>query len=354
MRVGKERKTREGYTNNTQYKSYGYDRAKGERMQTINETEAEYVRMIFDMYVNRGLSLSAIAKSFNLQKIPSKMGSIWSSATVKAIITNCNYIGNVRYCINDPDRHFETEGKHEAIISEELYNAAQILIKKNARTAPTKKPDEKNYLVNLLYCDCGEKLYAHNTVYNTKEGKAINYSFQCRKRQVGGGCTSRKITAGKVETALIEYFARYDEMFLSDSAEAARMEREKQNTDKQIKNYRDKLQHLDKREKEVMKHYIDGEIDFDSYREMKKQLETDKNFIRAELAKITVHDENSPVTISREEVAASFTDNWQGLTNAEKRLFLTNYIKKIVVRNDPVAGSRFGNTIVTHVEFNKF
>ena len=144
VRIGKERKAREGYTNNTRQKSYGYDRKKGERMQTINEEQAENVRMIFDMYVNQGMALAAIARSLNIQKIPTKMGSIWNSGTIKGVITNCNYIGNVRYSLRDPNRNFETEGKHEAIISEELYNAAQVLIKKNGRTAPTKKPDENS------------------------------------------------------------------------------------------------------------------------------------------------------------------------------------------------------------------
>jgi len=354
VRVGKERKSREGYTNNTVYKSYGYDRAKGERMQTINETEAENVRTIFDMYVNRGMSLSAIAKAFNMQKIPSKMGSIWSAGTVKSVITNCNYIGNVRYCINDRDRHFETAGKHEAIITDDLYNAAQILIKKNARTAPTKKPVEENYFANFLFCECGEKYQGHATVYKTKtDGKATNHSFICRNRLLKAGCNSKAFTQNKLETALIEYFSQYEEVFTTDSAETARMEKEKQNTDAQIQKYSEKLRQLESREKEVMSRYINGEIEFDNYREMKKQLETDKDFIRAELAKYTDSEgENQPATIKREEVAANFRESWQGLTKAEKRLFLTNYIKKIIVRNDPIPGQRYGNTKVIKVEFN--
>jgi hypothetical protein len=283
------------------------------------------------------------------------MGVTWNTGSVKGILTNCNYIGNVRYSLRDQDRYFEAKGKHEAIITEDLYNAAQILIKKNARTAPTKKPTEQNYFVNLLYCECGEKYYTHSTIYETKKGKATNYSFQCRKRNVNAGCYSKTFTAGKVERALIEYFSTYEDVFLTDSKEAARIEQEKRNADTQIQNYRDKLQHLDKREKEVMNHYINGNIEFESYRDMKKQLESDKDFIRAELAKLTDNEgDNNPVTISREEVAASFTASWEGLTNAEKRLFLTNYIKKIVVRNEPVENSRFGNTKIINVEFNTF
>ena len=200
-------------------------------------------------------------------------------------------------------------------------------------------------------------MYAsHKTVYhNKKEGKKTLHNFQCRRRAVKGGCSAKSLSGWKVDNALLEYFSQYDEVFISDSVEAARMEQEKQKADAQIQGYKDKLQQLDKREKEVMSHYINGDIDFDSYREMKKQLENDKNFLRAELAKYAVHDDdNQPATINREEVAASFVDNWQGLTNAEKRLFLTNYIKKIFVKNEPIEGSRQGSVKIMSVEFNTF
>jgi len=105
-----------------------------------------------------------------------------------------------------------------------------------------------------------------------------------------------------------------------------------------------------------MGNYTNGIIDFDSYRKLKKQLDDDRVFIRTELGKLNA-DENGnsrPATIVGEEVAATFRESWQGLTNAEKRLFLTNYVKKIVVRNDPIEGSRYGTTTVTRVEFNSY
>jgi len=258
----------------------------------------------------------------------------------------------VRYAILDPDRNFETEGQHEAIISEELYQQAQALIVKNSRAAPTKKPDEHNYFVNMLYCaECGEKYLPHNTVYDTKKGKSTLYNFMCRTRHLKGNCSQKSITAKKVEAALTAYLSTFDNMFDTDSEAAARLEQERRNNEAQIQNYREQLRHYESREKEVMSHYIAGHIDFDSYRGMKKQLDSDREFVRAALDKLTVH-ESEPATICREEVAASFRESWQGLTNTEKRLFLTNYIKKIVVSNEPVEGSRFGDTKVTHIEFN--
>ena len=355
VRIGKERKTREGYSNNSCNKSYGFDRENGQRIQTVNEDEAQKVRMIFDMYVNQGMSLSAIAKSFNLQKIKSKKGFLWNAATVRAVLTNCNNAGNVRYCMHDPDRNFEAEGQHEAIISDELYSAAQILIEKNSRTAPTKKPDEHNYFVNFLYCaDCEEKYLPHNTVYHTKKGKSTSYAFQCRTRFLKGDCASKAITAGKVEKALTEYLLKYDALFQSDSAEAARIEHKKQSAGEQIQRYRENLRHLDSREKEVMSHYISGAIEFESYRGLKEQLDRDREFIRSELNKLTVDETERPATLDREEIAATFRDSWSRLSNSEKRLFLTNYVKKIFVSNEPIEGSRFGHTKVTKIEFNTY
>jgi len=356
VRTGKERKTREGFANNSSDKSYGYDRPNGERIQTINEAEAQNVRTIFDMYVNQGMSLNAIARSFNLQKIPSKKGFLWSSGSIRSVLTNCNLVGNVRYLMNDPARNFEVAGKHEAIISEELYNAAQILIEKNGMVAPTKRPVEHNYFVNFLYCSgCGVKYIPHNTTKMTKRGKATTYSFGCRNKFLKGGCNTKVIVASKIEKALIDYFERYDEVFISDAEEAARLERERQNNDLQIQNYREQLRHYDSREKEVMTNYIGGGIDFESYRFMKKQLDSDRDFIRAQLEKLAGNEQdNRPSTIRREKIAASFRDSWQGLTNTEKRLFLTNYVKKIVVSNEPIEGSKYSAIKIVDVEFYSY
>jgi site-specific DNA recombinase len=356
VRTGKERKAREGFTVASSSISYGFDREIGKRVQTINEREAQIVRMIFDMYVNSGTSLAGISKSLNMQGIPAKKGSLWNAATVRGVLTNCNMVGNVRYAVNSPDRHFESEGKHEAIIADDLYNAAQTLIAKNSRTTPTKKASEKNYFVGLLYCGvCGEKYKPHHTVYNTNQGRQTLYSFQCRNRFLKGGCNTKTVTALKVENALIEYLSKYGDTFNSDT-ETIATAKENQNIT-QIQNYKHKLKHYDDKEKEVMNHYINGNIDFENYRKLKNQLDDDRTYIKSELEKLSppeITGNDAATHVQLEEIVASFQESWQGLTNTEKRIFLTNYVKRIVVCNEPIDGSRFGNTKVTDIEFNAY
>ena len=62
----------------------------------------------------------------------------WANASVRNLLRNANYIGNVRYGVDDKDRYFEAEGKHEAIVSEELFNQAQSKMSKNKKI-PHKK-----------------------------------------------------------------------------------------------------------------------------------------------------------------------------------------------------------------------
>jgi hypothetical protein len=62
---------------------------------------------------------------------------------------------------------------------------------------------------------------------------------------------------------------------------------------------------------------------------MKKQLDNDREFIRAEIAKLQATlDEGGEPSISRADIVANFRENWESLSDVEKRQFLTKFIKK--------------------------
>ena len=77
VKVGIERKVREGYSIGGRA-SYGYDRPKHQKIQTINEQEAEIVREIFDMFVNQGVGIIDIARRLNVRKVPTKENVTWA------------------------------------------------------------------------------------------------------------------------------------------------------------------------------------------------------------------------------------------------------------------------------------
>jgi len=353
-RIGFERKVREGYSNASRFISYGYDRAKGQKIQTINEGEAENVRMIFDMYVNQGMSLMGIAKSLNLREIPTKYRSFWNSARVRAVLCNCNYVGKVRYAMHECKRNFEADGLHEAIISEELYNEAQILIAKNSICAPTKRPKEKNYFVGFVYCDkCGARFSPHNSTRKSKDGQVrSNNLFICRKRAMGG-CDAKSVTARKIERSLVEYFSRINDCSVLDTLVLEqKRQQSRYDAEAQINALNEKLKRLDGKEREVMGLFVDGELEFGNYRAMKRRLDGDRDFIRSEIVKLeATFDDREEPSISRADIVTSFRENWENLSDIEKRQFLTKFIKKIVLVNEPIEGTNKGHTVITDVEF---
>ena len=94
------------------------------------------------------------------------------------------------------------------------------------------------------------------------------------------------ISHKKVEAALLLYIGRIADLNVTDEIELEQAETAQQESDELIKGYTNKLLNLEKRHREIMDSYCDGEIDFESYRHMKNKLGGDKVLIHAELAKI--------------------------------------------------------------------
>jgi len=347
VRLGKERKAREGYTTSSRYQSFGYDRELGERVQRINKNEAATVRRIFDMYVNQNVSMAQIAKALNKEKIKSKTGAAWSTGSIKSLLENCNYAGRVRYGMEQPERAFESEGKHEPIISDEMFQQAQIILERNKYIAPTKKPIERNYFNGFLKCGvCGRNMKSH-IIYC--RGTPL-YNFECMDRTFSA-CMAKRVSAKKLEVAVIEYFNNIPET----ATDIEQAENEKAKTAAQIELLKEKMAALEVKEKEMLDTYIEDKISLLQYRDYKTRLDGEIKKVVDEIEKLTPKEKlklKSVQPVTREEIIHYFKENWTSLDDVEKRQFLLKHINKITVINHPVKNSNRGKTEITDIHFN--
>ena len=130
---------RKGFQNGTskmaRRKCYGYDTGPDGKL-VINPDEADIVRWIFDHYLS-GDSLSQIAVGLEEQGIPSPSGKPkWNREAINKLISNEKYTGRAllqktvsvsgSQIDNNGlmDRYLYT-GSHEAIISDEMFQAVQ-------------------------------------------------------------------------------------------------------------------------------------------------------------------------------------------------------------------------------------
>jgi len=351
-RVGFERKASEGYTLASRVSSYGYDRAKGQKIQTINEKEATIVREIFDMFLNRHMRFFDIAQNLNTRKIPTKLDSVWYARSVKNVLTNCNYIGNVRYAQYDEKRSFEAQGVHQPIISEETYIETQALIKKISTKVYKKHPKEEHYFAGVLICGkCGDKLGVHSGSKKDESGKALPGSYLCNNRY-RKKCDACRIKHTNVEKAFSEYIGSIGDFDTLDEIQlVVKKEVKEQNIDL-VKDLQRQCRKLEQKEKEVLDLYIDNKIDFDNYIEVKKAVEKEKNQISSTLGQVeNLVDEE--ITIKKECIIKNLKENWEWLNNSERRQFLVNFVDRITIFHEKQGGRLPGITTITNVEFNK-
>lgn len=329
-KVAFERKAREGYTLATRTLSYGYDRKIGEKIQTINENEAIIVREVFDMFINKNMSFLEIANHLNERKIPTKQNAVWHSRTIKNMLTNCNYIGKVRYATKDDKKHFEVDGKHKPIISKEVYEQAQNLISKISVKSYTKRPKEENYFSGVLFCSkCGGRLVTHGSYRKNDKGDMIgSNSYRC-SNYIKHTCNASNVNHNRVERAFIEYINNIEDFDVIDEIEIE--ENENKNNQKLNTLYKQK-DILEHRENEILNLYISGSMDFKHFTEIKSPLEQEKLRITSEIENL----ENSQIEDEQEQIVKAdiiknIKENWELLTNFEKRQFVVQFIDKIIV-----------------------
>lgn len=157
---------------------FGYDkdiRVNGKKTcYTLkeNKEEADVVRMIFNWYCNEDIGTVAICRRLEALGIKTKTGaSRWEPGTIYRMLENVHYIGKVRWnfrktinIVEDqkilkkrPKREVEEylvfEGKHDPIISDELFDKAQQI--RGSRPRTKANLELRNPLSGLMFCKCG-------------------------------------------------------------------------------------------------------------------------------------------------------------------------------------------------------
>jgi len=160
IKVALERKVKEGYSLCSSTSSYGYERKKGEKIQKINQEESIVVKKIYEMFLN-GKTISEIKETLRENKIKTKKNKEWTNKTIINILSNPNYIGNVRYGINT-NKYFEKKGKHQKIINLDIYKIVKDKLNNRIRT------NKDAYYSNKLQCLCSNKMYTKRTYFKKK------------------------------------------------------------------------------------------------------------------------------------------------------------------------------------------
>lgn len=152
---------------------YTYDKEKG--LLVEDPHEARHIQQIFDWFCEHGWGSEKIARTLNLRGIRAKSGGQWTSSTLRHILRNPVYCGQVQL-ENGP-----IEARHKGIISPEQFSRAQEMIRSRA-TLPPRAHDSRHLLSGLAHCGrCGRRLKSHTLVQGKDKKTVLLLSPQAQR-----------------------------------------------------------------------------------------------------------------------------------------------------------------------------
>ena len=163
----------------------GYD--LGDRELLVNPTEAELVREIFELYLEKG-SVRALKAELDRRGWTSKVrhqrngrvtgGGPFSRGHLYCLLASPIYVGKL------PHKGKLHDGKHQAIIDEGLWKRVQGQLRDNKRGIERASARHPSLLVGRIETSDGQKLIPSHAV---KQGRRYRYYIEQRLVQDEGG-----------------------------------------------------------------------------------------------------------------------------------------------------------------------
>ena len=322
---GRIQKAREGRWNGG-FAPYGYRLVDG--VLQINEDEAPAIRTIFEQYVNTDTGANGLSKyleNHGFQKLTRQNGTspLFSATLIRAILKNPVYCGKIafgrrklekihgtrnEYHQVPQENYLLVDGLHEGIVSEELWNAAQVkLLAQSKRYEPVNrsKTEQAHLLSALVKCPvCGAGMYSNKCTKRKKDGTPYKsfsyYSCKHRKMQRGQKCDfNKQIQEEVLDNAVVEViiklvsnpkFAAMMQEKINSKVDTTAIEQEIAAAEKQLRQYysikskiMEEIDTLDPDER----HYIIRKSDLDErlYKMYDKIEEAENNLMDARAKK---------------------------------------------------------------------
>lgn len=185
----------------------GYDVASGGGRLVVNETEAEVVRGIFDLYL-REQSLAATAREANARGWRTKgwvtkrgkehPSRPFDKVRVRSLLTNVLYTGQV------PLRDAVYPGEHDALVETSVWMRVQALLRHGTRTGGRATRNKHGALLReILRCTpCNAAMVHTWTVKGTRRYRY--YVCAAAQRNGWATCPTKSVPAGEIERFVVE------------------------------------------------------------------------------------------------------------------------------------------------------
>ena len=316
---------------------YGYDKVKNGKSYTlVPNDEADTLRLIYRLYAEENLGTTNIANRLNDLGIKPRKAPYWTNASIRDILRNPVYIGKIRWNWRKTVKKYENgdiitsrpkstpetwmliDGKHQPIISEDLFQIAQ----KRFGTTPRVKVSKEivNPFAGLVRCECGKAMVQQ------AQRRGIKTRIHCPYQKI---CGNKSATCDDLEQVIIDTLTKTINEFKSKL--------NNKNVDYNIhsetlNNLKKELNNLDTQQNRLYELLEQGVYTSEIFvmrnealAQKRKKLESSLSEV-AELSKTYINYEEKIVSISE---AIGIIKN-TNITPKRKNIFLSSVIKEII------------------------
>lgn len=305
--------------------------------------EAKVVRMIFDKYVNDRMGLFDIARHLNSLGMQTSRGKPFERRSIEYILQNPTYCGMIRWNrkenetnrIKDKEEWIITKGKHEPIISKELFDQAQEIWQKTYQPRGARPSSTyKHWMSGVVKCPaCGRTMIAKHQVDKTY-GKSYCY-FTCYGYSKGKCSAKTAVNSRVLEPIVLSAILQAaDSKNLSFEVKTNEtIEDSNERTFLEIQ-----LAKIPGKEARIKEAYRNGIDTLDEYRQNKKLLIDERQMLEEQIAKYTPDK-----TDNNESLSNSMSQRIHGLYDiltsdefdpVQKNAALKSVVSRIVYHRD--------------------
>jgi len=262
-----------GYINNSNIKKIA-----------VHRKNAKLVKKMFELYATGSVRLENLSAVLEQAGIYSKNNNRVHISRISNILTNPIYYGHFRHAGEI------YEGKHEPIITKDLFDRANAVLRGRGRT-PAKKTDPRPFC-GLLSCgSCGMGITGEIKIKRQKNGNTHRYVYyHCTKKSKTKKCPEPCIRAEELDRQLSVMLTQYAMPKDWVAPLFAMLDKEEHDTknsaSEAVQEMRGQVSDFSRNLARLTDIYVSQDIERDDYLERRRSLMSEKKSVEEQIARL--------------------------------------------------------------------
>lgn len=311
---------------------FGYVSAGGGKPPEPDAAQADIVRRVYASFLE-GKSYNRIARDLNELGVSTRNGNPFEARTVKYMLENPFYCGKIRWNYTkrgrkqkDPGEWIIADGRHEAIVPEAAWQAAQECIR--SRNVPFRRRDVsscKHWLSGIFRCSsCGAALG-----YNANPRSPF---FQCWKYAKGICRESHSIVVKKAEQNVI---AGMRDSVVTGTMQYKIVKPAPKDEQNELAALKEQLSRLERKKIRIRSAYENGIDTLEEYRQNKARIKSEMDSVSDKISKLAAFETPPKDPIPKEQLIHNIRSVLDILTSPQadtevKGCVVRSIVEKIV------------------------